>query len=344
MGLGRYIARRALYTAILLVVIVVFNFVLFQILPFTTSCPGLSYNQCVQLLYVPAQPSARAANVTAVIAYERAQVIKAYGFNQPMLTRFGLYIINMFTGQFGFNIGGLIGGPVSQTIDSRIPYTILLLGSSTVASFLVGIGIGVVAAAKRGRVVDVSSLAALLFINAMPVFFLGGVLVVAQIVIVGQAYVNVGTLLLTKTGIATVVPLLQGLWLPFLTLTLAGLGSVFLTMRATMIDAIGEDYVLMARAKGLPERTVLYTHAFRNAVLPIATAFAIAIGFLLGGAIITETVFGWPGLGIAIYNGVVSNDFPLEQAIFFIISVMVLIAIFIVDIAYGFMDPRVRTE
>jgi peptide/nickel transport system permease protein len=109
-----------------------------------------------------------------------------------------------------------------------------------------------------------------------------------------------------------------------------------------MIDTLGEDYVVMARAKGLPERTVLYKHAFRNAVIPLATLFAISIGFILGGAIITETVFNWPGLGIAIYTGVVSNDFPLEQAIFFIISVMVLIAIFMVDIAYGLLDPRIR--
>jgi len=108
-----------------------------------------------------------------------------------------------------------------------------------------------------------------------------------------------------------------------------------------MIDTVAEDYVLMARAKGLPERSVLYKHAFRNAVLPIVTAFAISIGFILSGAVITETVFDWPGLGLAIYLGALAVDFPLEQAMFFIITLMVLIAIFAADIIYGFLDPRV---
>jgi peptide/nickel transport system permease protein len=342
MGLRRYIARRAVYTLILLVVIVVFNFFLFQILPFITSCPGLTPNQCAELLYVPPVPT-HGQNSSAILLHERAQVIKQFGFDQPMWTRFGLYFVNMFTGQFGFNLGGLLGGPVWQTITQRLPFTLLLLGAATVAGFALGIGIGVIAAAKRGKVVDVVSLASLLFINALPVFFLGGVLIVAQILLVGRAYVNVGTLLITKQGWATVVPIFQALWLPFVTLTLADIGSVFLTMRATMIDAVAEDYVVMARAKGLTERTVLYKHAFRNAVIPIATTFALAIGFILGGAVITETVFSWPGLGLAIYQGVISNDFPLEQAIFFLISTMVLIAVFAVDIIYGLLDPRIRT-
>jgi len=153
---------------------------------------------------------------------------------------------------------------------------------------------------------------------------------------------NLGTLIISKSGWATILPTLTAMWLPFVTLTLATIGGVFLIMRATMIDALAEDYVVMARAKGLPERTVLYKHAMRNAVIPLATLFAISIGLILSGAIITETVFNWPGLGIAIYMGIVSNDFPLEQAIFFIISLMVLIAVFIVDIAYGFLDPRIR--
>ncbi|MGP8124547.1 MAG: ABC transporter permease subunit, partial [Nitrososphaerales archaeon] len=94
----------------------------------------------------------------------------------------------------------------------------------------------------------------------------------------------------------------------------------------------------------VPERTVLYKHALRNAVLPIVTAFAISIGFILSGAIITETVFGWPGLGLAIYQGVLSLDFPLEQAIFFVISLMVLVAVFAADMIYGVLDPRVSTS
>lgn len=341
MGLQRYIARRVVYTVIILLVIVTFNFVLFQVIPFRVACPGASYTQCAQTLYVPPAP-ARSGNTTALIEHERAEVMAAYGFDKPIWTRFVLYFYNMFTGQYGFNIGGSLGGPVLQTIEQRVPYTVLLIGASTVAAYIIGIGVGVVSAARRGKILDVTSLSVLLFINALPVFFLGGILIVLQILTTGIGYHNVGSLIVAKTGWSLVSPVLQALWLPFLTLTLAGVGGVYLTMRATMIDAISEDYVVMARARGLDERTVLYRHAFRNAILPLVTLFALSIGFILAGAIITETVFDWPGLGIATYIGVVTNDFPLEQAIFFIISTMVLLANFLVDIAYGFLDPRIR--
>jgi len=341
MGLGRYVARRSVNLVILVLVIVGFNFVLFQVVPFVTSCPGLSYNQCAQLLYVPPSP-ARGGNASAVIEHERAQVMAQFGFNQPLSTRFFLYFVDMFTGQYGYNIGGLLGGPVWQTVTQRMPYTLLLLGSATIAAFIIGIGVGVLAAAKRGKVFDVGSLATFLFVNSLPVFFVGGILIVLQIVVMGKAYVNLGTLTLTKYGLNAVVPTLQAMWLPFLSLTLVSIGGVYLTMRATMLDVLGEDYIVMARAKGLDERTVLYKHAFRNAIIPIATLFALSIGFILGGALLTETVFGWPGLGYAIYEAVVTNDFPLEQAMFFIIAVMVLLANFVVDVAYGFLDPRIK--
>lgn len=343
MGLGRYIARRTVYTIVLLVVIVIFNFFLFQIMPFIFACPGMTYNRCVQLLYVPQQPPKGATDPLLALHHEQEIIMAAYGFNRSIPERFVLYFKDMFTFQFGFNIHGVLGGSVLDSINKRLPFTVLLLGASTVASFIIGIGLGVVAAAKRGKIFDVSSLATLLFVNALPVFFLAGMLELSQLALTGTFYQPVGAALLSKIGWAYDAAILKELFLPFVTLTLAGIGGVFLTQRAVMIDTMAEDYILMARAKGVPERTVLYTHALRNAVLPIATAFALSIGFILSGAIITETVFGWPGLGQAIYLGVEGIDFPLEQAMFFIISIMVLIAIFVADIMYGFLDPRVST-
>lgn len=343
MGFKRYVTRRVAYTLVLLLLIVCFNFVLFQMLPFITSCPGQSYTNCAATLYVPRVPPKGNSNVTAIYQHEKTLVLALYGFDQPIITRFFLYIKNMFTFQFGYNVGGVLGGPVLHTIEQRAPYTIVLLGSSTIAAFIIGIGLGVVAAAKRGKVLDVSSLAVLLFVNALPVFFLGAMLELLQLGLLGNFYTPIGTATLMKTGWAYSEGYIQALFLPFLTLTLAGIGGVFLTQRAVMIDTVAEDYILMARAKGLPESTVLYKHAFRNAVLPITTAFAISIGFILSGAIITETVFGWPGLGLAIYQGVVALDFPLEQAIFFIITLMVLVCVFVADIVYGILDPRVST-
>jgi peptide/nickel transport system permease protein len=346
MGLARYVARRTVYTVLLVLVIVVFNFFLFQVLPFLTSCPGMTYRQCAITLYVPTVPPRGSQNVTAYFEHLKVLIMKAYGFDDPLLTRFVLYVKNMLTFNFGYNTGGIqgvSGTTVLSVIQTRAPFTILLLGTSTVAAFLIGIGLGVVAAAKRGKVLDVASLAVLLFLNALPVFFLGAMLMLAQLQLTETSYVGFGAATLLASGLDYYAALLQTMFLPFVTLTLAGLGGVFLTQRAVMIDTVAEDYVLMARAKGLPERTVLYKHAFRNAVLPIVTAFAISIGFILAGAVITETVFGWPGLGLAIYDGVLGVDFPLEQAMFFIITLMVLVAIFAADVLYGFLDPRVST-
>jgi len=342
LGLRKYIARRTVYIVILVFVIIFFNFFLFQILPFTTSCPGLSYTQCAQALYVPPAPGKGNANLTAIFDHIKSQIMASYGFNQPITTRFFLYIQNMLTWNFGANVGNAFGGPVVTTIEERLPYTVLLIGSSTIAAYIIGIGAGIIAAARRGRLVDVSSLAGALFFNALPTFWLGGLLILLGLIATGHAYVSAGTSTIGLTGFNFLVNTLQSMWLPFLTLTLVSLGGVYLVMRATMIDVMAEDYIIMARAKGVSERTVLFRHAMRNAIIPVATLFALSIGFILAGAVVTETVFDWPGLGIAIYIGIVSNDFPLEQAIFFVISLMVLIANFIVDVAYGYLDPRIR--
>lgn len=345
MGLRRFIGKRLVYTVFLLVIVAIFNFFLFQVLPFLVACPGVSYLKCAYALYLPPLPSMKSVNTTAIILREIAVINKTYGFSQPIPVRFVLYLRNMFTFNFGINIGKApgLGGDVISTISTRLPYTVLLLGLSLVASFIFGIGIGVVAAAKRGTVLDVSALAVLLFLNSLPVFFLGAMLMLSQLSLFGTFYESLYSATAGLGGWAYDSALLRSFFLPFITLTLAGLGSVFLTQRAVMIDTMGEDYILMARAKGLPERTVLYKHALRNAVLPIATAFALSLGFILSGAVITETVFGWPGLGQAIYLGVEAIDYPLEQAMFFIITVMVLICVFLVDIMYGFIDPRVST-
>jgi peptide/nickel transport system permease protein len=348
MGLGRYIARKTIYTILVLLVVVAFNFFLFQILPFSASCPNTTYDNCVARLYLPTQPprGCYGSCITDWQNHTRTNLFNQYGFNQPVYVRFLLYYQNMFTFNFGYNLGGGIGlgGPVISSITLRTPYTLLLLGTSTIASFLIGIALGVVASAKRGKVFDVSSLSVLLFLNALPVFFLGAMLELLQVTTTGTAYANLGKATSGVSGWGVYAGTLQAMFLPFVTLTLAGLGGVFLTQRAVMIDTIGEDYVMMARAKGVPERTVLYKHALRNAVLPIVTAFALTIGFILTGAIITETVFQWPGLGHAIFIAVSTANFPFAQAMFFIITVMVLVAIFVADLLYGFLDPRVSRD
>jgi len=339
LGLRRYVARRAAYTVGLLLIVIAFNFFLFQILPYVVSC-GSTFKICFENFYLP--EGVMRGNVTAYYDHLRQVISTAYGLDQPMYVRFGLYFIDMLTFQFGYHVGGT-NGPVLTTIAIKTPFTLLLLGSATIAAFIIGIGIGVLAAAKRGKILDVSSLGVLLFLNSLPVFFLGSMLELVQVVTSNTFYKSYGAATFLKTGLPYYAGVLEALFLPFITLTIATIGGVFLTQRAVMIDTVAEDYVLMARAKGLPERTVLYKHAFRNAVLPIFTAFVLAIGFILSGAVITETVFNWPGLGLAIFQAIVQTDYPMEQAMFFIISIMVLIATFSADVLYGVLDPRVSS-
>jgi peptide/nickel transport system permease protein len=341
MGLARYVARKVVYTVVLLLIIVAFNFVLFQILPFVTACPTQTISDCASRLYAPESPPRGVQNASLWVTTIRAKIIHQYGFDQPLYIRFLDYYQNMFTFNFGYNIGNTLGGTVLDTISIRTPYTLLLLGSSTVASFILGIGMGVIASAKRGKVFDISSLASLLFLNSLPTFFLGSMLKLVQLGSTGTYYISWETATIGLQGWGVYVTTLEALFLPLLTLTLVGTGGVFLTQRAVMIDTLGEDYVIMARAKGVPESQVLYKHALRNAVLPIVTAFALSIGFILSGAIITETVFQWNGLGYAVFLAISNNDFPFAQAIFFIITIMVLIALFAAELAYGVLDPRV---
>ncbi|MGC8673787.1 MAG: ABC transporter permease [Thermoprotei archaeon] len=315
-----------------LVVIAVVNFFIFQILPFWI----LKIN--------PAQwyvPAINPHNVQAT-EHARAAVIAAMGFNEPLPIRFLTYMKSMFTFNFGYNVGFELSGPVITTIERFAPYTILLLGSSTIVSFIIGIYIGVVSAAKRGQILDVASFTTLLFFYAMPSFWIGMILLVFFAYSLRLFPISAASSFSGLTGLAFVQALLRAMILPFISLTIISIGGVYLIMRNTTMDVLSEDYIMMAKAKGLSNNTILYKHALRNAILPIITIFAISMGFILSGAIITETIFTWPGLGYWSYAAIENLDFPFEQAIFFIISLMVVLANFIADLMYGFLDPRIR--
>ncbi|MGC8601459.1 MAG: ABC transporter permease [Thermoprotei archaeon] len=334
MSLRSFVLRRLGTMLAVLVVVAAINFFLFQVLPFYV----LHINP--EQWFVPL-PSGSVHNV-AYIEKVRAQVIAAMGFDLPLYMRFLVYLRSMFTFNFGYNVGGALSGPVATTIERFAPYTILLLGSSTVASYLIGIYLGVVSAAKRGQLVDVASFTTLLFLYAMPSFWIGTLLLVFFAFSLKLFPIDAEAYFSSFHGIAFVGALLKSMVLPFSSLLLISIGGVYLIMRSTTIDVMSEDYIMMARAKGLPNSTILYKHALRNAILPIITLFALSMGFILSGAVITETIFSWPGLGYWTFVAIETLDFPLEQAIFFVISIMVVAANFIADLLYGFLDPRIR--
>jgi peptide/nickel transport system permease protein len=340
MSLLAYIAKRIVYMFVVLLGLAVLNFFLFEFIPQAVLGLGVRF-------FVPFASAAQAVHGGDSIS--RA-VVAQFGLDQPWPVRFEKYIVNIFTGNWGYGISALSNKQPVWTIISRYaPNTFLLLGVSTVVAIILGALMGVVSSSRRGKFVDLSSLSLSIFAFSVPSFWIGLLLLYFLAIRTHWFPLSLGSA--TSSGIGG-APIPVGslqyiqayLWaaaLPIFVLTLISFGGYMLIMRNTMNDILTEDYIMMARAKGLSERTVLYKHAFRNALLPLITTVAIAFGFILSGAIITETVFTFTGLGWASIIFINANDYPVLQGLFFLIGVMVVVANFISDIAYGLLDPRV---
>jgi peptide/nickel transport system permease protein len=331
MALRGFIARRIIYTIILILFVIVLNWVIFQLMPgVQAGIAGLS-----------------GGVNKGTTENARLRLLAQYGLNKPVYVQFENYFWSMLTFNFGRSYN--TGHPVlADALNGRLFNTLLLLGSSTVLSIVIGIALGVFVSKRRGGMFDNFWVTASLGTFALPTFFIG-------IILIGTF--AIGLHWLPPQGaqpfnwgsnppplLQQIIPRLQYLLLPMITLTLVTYGGFLLLTRATMLETLGEDYVVTARAKGLKERTVLFRHALKNASLPIVTASALAFGAILGGAIITETVYSYDGLGRYLYLAILAKDFPVMQAMFYILALSTIIANFVSDLAYGMIDPRIRYE
>ncbi|MFS0714244.1 ABC transporter permease [Microbacterium sp. 2P01SA-2] len=270
----------------------------------------------------------------------RAALLTQYGLDQPLIVQYVLYLGQMLQGNLGTSFTQSI--PVVDVLMQRLPWTLLLTMSALFLTIAVGIPLGVLAASHRNRFLDrlvqvFGVTGQSLFVPSVGIvllFFFGLVLRVFPI---GGAYDD------GVYGVEWYGSVLSHLVLPVVSLTLIQLGSYVLTMRATLIDALGEDYITLARAKGVPPRSILWRHAVRNALLPATTLIGLQLGFLVGGAVLTETVFAYPGIGRGIYEAVTQLDFPVLQGAFLLLAATVVVANLLTDTAYGFLDPRVKT-
>lgn len=233
---------------------------------------------------------------------------------------------------------------VSSLVTSALPWTLVMVGLVTIVAFVIGTLVGVLAAWKRGTWLDALPTLGGTFTSAFPyfwsalllLFFLGYVL---RWFPTSGAY---GASATPNLSGAFFVDALHHAVLPALTILITSLGGWILGMRNTMINTLGEDYVTFAEANGLRSRTVALRYAARNAILPSLTGFGLALGGVVGGSLLVERVFNYPGVGYLLYNAVTNQDYPLMQALFLMITISVLMANFIVDILYGFLDPRTR--
>jgi peptide/nickel transport system permease protein len=271
----------------------------------------------------------------------RAALLKQYGLDQSLIVQYGIYLSQLLQGNLGVSFTQSI--PVLDVLMQRLPWTLLLTGTALVATVAVGIPLGVLAASHRGRFLDklvqvIGVTGQSLFVPSIGVLLLFVFGLMLHWLPIGGAYDT------DAYGLAWYGSVATHLILPALSLMLIQLGSYVLTMRSTLIDALGEDYTTLAKANGVPYRRVLWKHALRNALLPTTTLIGLQLGFLVGGAVLTETVFAYPGIGRGIYEAVTQLDFPVLQGAFLMLAATVVVANMITDTVYGFLDPRVKTS
>ncbi|MEX0755867.1 MAG: ABC transporter permease [Actinomycetota bacterium] len=319
MGVRRYLVRKCLGLLGTLVFALVLNFFLFRVMP----------GDPVRLL----------ARQQELSLEEQQEQIELFGLDEPLGQQFVTYVGATLRGDFG--ISARTQRPVWDIIGERVMPTLLLVGLSTIFSMVFGLWIGIRGAWRRGSGFDKVTHIGSLALYSTP----EGVLAIAFILVFSgwlgwfpaAGYSSPGL-----TGMAYVIDVLNHLVLPVLTLGLGYIGSYSVVMRESLLETMGEDYVGTARAKGLNESQVRRKHAVPNALLPTMTLVLYSFGYVIGGAVVTEYIFSFPGLGRLTAEAIGQQDFPLLQALFLLLTVSVLVFNLIADVLYGYLDPRVR--
>ncbi len=292
---------------------------------------------------MPGSPLAYLAgeDVGLLTPEQRTEILSRHGLHEPLWKQFALFVHNLTRGDLGHSYRQ--GRPVAEIIAERLPWTLLLATTALIIQTMLGVWLGARAAWSRGTRLDVWLMSTFMLFRSMPSFWIAMILLAvfgAQLgwfPMFGAFRPWAG-----HTGPAHILDILRHLFLPALSLILLGAAETFMTMRYAMLSVLGENYITVARAKGLAERDVLYRHAGRNALLPVATVFMLSLGFSVSGATVIETVFAYPGLGRLMYEAVLSRDYPVLQASFLTITLAVIVANLLADTLYAFLDPRVR--
>lgn len=321
--IGGYILRKIISRFIVFFIILTLTFIIPRLLP------GGAF------AYLVANP-----NVPMEL---RESLIKEFGLDKPILVQYVEFLKQFFTtGNIGISFSRL--EPVSKVIMEALPWTISLVTTSVVLSAIIGIALGALAAYKRGSKFDSSLVSAFMFVRSMPSFWLGLVLLIIFGYYLGWAplygaYTYGATY---SNPLAFLEDVMGHLWLPLTTLTLLTTTGYFMIMRNNMIDVISEDFIHVAKAKGLPERIIVFKHALRPASLPVVTALALDLGWSISGALLIEIVFSLPGVGKLLYDAVYMTDYPLLLGIVIYTSALTLTLVTIAEILYAYIDPRVR--
>lgn len=273
----------------------------------------------------------------------RAELRAYYGLDKPLPEQFVDYVANIATGDFGFSIARK--APVSGLIRAHLPWTLLLMGVSLGLASALSFIAGVAATWRRGRVGDKTLMVTLTVARAVPEYAIAAVLLITFAVVFPLFPLAGAQTPFNEFGrLESLLDIGRHLVLPAAALTLSLLGTKFLLVRNTMISTLGQDYMVLARAKGLPDRMLKYRHAGRNALLPFLTVIGIQAGFAVGGAVFVESVFAYPGMGTLILRAVEARDYPVLEATFLVLATVVLAINLLLELVYARVDPRVGAE
>jgi ABC-type dipeptide/oligopeptide/nickel transport system permease component len=252
---------------------------------------------------------------------------EALGFNKPIYVQYAIYLQNVLKGDLGRSLRQ--HRPTTTLVLERFPATLQLASASMLLAVLVAIPAGIYAATKRGTVWDTLTVGASLFGQSVPTFWLGIVLIMIF---------AVWLRIMPTSGYGT----WRHMVLPTITLALYMMALITRMTRSSMLEVLNADYLRTARAKGVSERVVLLRHALRNALIPVVTIVGLQTGTLLGGAVITETVFAWPGIGSLAVDSITTLDYPVVQAVVILTGGIFVIINFALDVVYAWLDPRIK--
>jgi len=315
---GRYIWRRTLFALVTIFVAVSLNFVLFRVLPGSA---------VTRISRVPnASPAMKEA------------LTREFGLDRPVFEQYLLYMKGLFTGNLGISYHNRL--PVADNLAAAFMNTLPLVLTGTILALLIGIFLGVLSAVRRGSAFDYTMTNLSVIFYAFPTQFLGMMLLIFFAGVLPTAGMADPFAVALDPG-EQFVDRLRHLILPVATLTLTLYAEYLLIMRSSVLETLGEDYMLTAKAKGLPRRRIIGSYAVRNAMLPTITMIALALGTVVSGAILIEVIFSWPGIGRELYEAVLHRDYPMLQGGFLVITITVVIFNYLADLAYAWLDPRV---
>ena len=264
------------------------------------------------------------------VSAEKVEAIKAeWGLDKPPVVQYFYWLGNILQGNFGMSIS--LKQNVSDLILQRLPYTLLLTGAALVIEYLLAIPLGLLAAVRKNKITDKALTITTVVLWSMPPFWLGVLLM-----LVFSIHLNI----LPLSGYSGFASLI----LPALTLSLPALAQIFRLTRSEVLDVMDEKYVTTAYAKGITDKKILVRHVLRNALIPVTVMFFLSLPWRIGGAVVVENVFAWPGMGQLLWKGIAKQDFVIVQGIVFVITILTVICNIIGDMISGILDPRIRLE